>query len=331
MPANPRENRFILLFLALLVSAWGIFGWFDFGKQTQAGFETDGNNTVIRVNPGSEAELAGLQPGDRITRVQNIPVEDASALSRLPRLPAGERRSFVIERGEITLEFFIAYTLLPEGELRLARVATFIGFCFLLFPITAYFRSPSKATQVLAMMGIGLGLAFMGGPYIAAYDIRSITMVVTNLFVFLGLASMLFFLMIFPELRPAAARPFVRKLVFIPALLLWAFLSWRLLLTPTATDMLNIVTHVAAGLVIGSYFLFGLAVLLRSYRSINPMRRQALSLNQMLLGTILAVLPVIAAQYASVVSPQTLLPYQDYYFVALVLIPMTWSLSSSKA
>ena len=75
---------------------------------------------------------------------------------------------------------------------------------------------------------------------------------------------------------------------------------------------------------------FGLYLLLRNYsRTDRPLRKQ-LALNRMLWGTVAAIIPGVVAKLVTLVSPHTPLPGQDYYFVFLVLVPMTWALSAAR-
>ena len=58
--------------------------------------------------------------------------------------------------------------------------------------------------------------------------------------------------------------------------------------------------------------------------------RKAVALNWMLLGTVVAILPVMIAQLAYAFSPQSELPGQDFYFVTLALIPISWAWSARR-
>jgi hypothetical protein len=324
-------NLFILLILGLAVAIWGVLGWMDLENQTQLGYDTDGNNTVIQVYAGSPAEGVGLLPGDYIKFINGVSTEDAATLARQPRLEKGAERAYTIERDGEEITMIMRFGPLLDRTISLARAATIIGFCFLIFPLLAYFSNQSAATRVLALMGIGLGLAFMGGPYIAAFAIRSLTSAIANLFVLIGVGALLHFLLLFPHPRAFLDRFFGKKLVYFPAFALWVLIAYRVMFTPPATSALNTMTTVVAGVVIGGYFLISLFVMLRNYSRTNAQERKALSLNTMLWGSVVGLMPVTVAQLVSAASPQTVLPGQDYYFVTLALIPMTWALSASKS
>jgi hypothetical protein len=324
-----RDNRGLVLILCLIAALWGVLGWMDLKNQTQIGFSTDGNNTITQVYPGSPAEDVGLQPGDYIESIDGIPSSDAATLARQPRAKVGDSRSYTISREGQRRIMLVQHVPLLDRAQTLARVATLIGFGFLVFPMLALFRKQDIHTQILALMGVGLGMAFMGGPWIEAYGIRSVTLSIQNLFVFIGLAALLHFLLVFPHARPFIEKSYARKLLYLPAFVLWVLIAYRLIFTPTASTALNVLTNALAGLIIGGYLLLSLFMMLRNYSRTSKDERKALRLNLMLWGSVFGLLPVTVAQLVSVVSPQTVLPGQDFYFVTLALIPMTWSWSAS--
>lgn len=325
------DGRMLLSLLTLLVGSWGILGWFDLANETQAGFVTNGNNTVTQVYRGSPAQEAGLGPGDHITHIDGVSVEDAAAIARQARKKVGEVQRLTLASNGQTKELLITYGPLPQLELRLAHAAMMVGFCFLLLPLLAFFRQPIEATRVLAVMGIGLSLAFLDGPYIAAFSMRALAAAITSLFVLFGVAALLQFLLVFPRRRPWLQRSYGKKLLYLPAFVLWLLIAWRLLFTPAASPALNVLTSTLAGVITGTYFLLGLFQVLRNYSRTNQAQRQALKINSMLLGTVAALVPVTIAQLVAAFSPQSVLPGQDYYFISLVLIPLSWARSASLA
>ncbi len=331
MHQDSAEGRMLLCVLTLLVSIWGIVGWFDLPRQTQAGFVTNGNNIVTQVYTGSRAQAAGLKPGDHITHFDGIPVEDAATSARQPRKKAGEKQRITLDDHGKSKVLRVTYGPLPQHQLSLGRTAAIIGFCFLLFPLAAFFRQAVEATRVLAVMGIGLSLALMPGPYIAEFSLRSLTIAITSLFVLFGVVALLQFLLVFPQRRPWLQRPHGKKLLYLPAFVLWLLIAWRVLFTPTATPALNTLTNTLAGVIIGAYCLLSMFQVLRNYSRTDQAQRRALGLNWMLLGTVAGLVPVTIAQLVSAFSPQSVLPGQDYYFVTLALIPLSWSRSAGSS
>jgi len=322
------DGRILLSILSVLVVCWGILGWMDLPFQSRAGFETNGYNIVTRVGAGSPAEAAGLEPGVRITHFDGIPVEDAATLARRSHKKVGERQLITAEHSGKSRDFRIAYGPISQHEISLSHAKTIVGFCFLLFPLIAVWRNNREATRLLTLMGIGLSLAFMTGPYAAEFSIRAFSLAVISLFVTLGVAALLHFLLVFPHRRLWLNRPFGKKLIYLPAFILWLLIAWRLLFTPAASSALSLLTNAMTGIITGVYLLFSLFLVLRNYSLTDRTQRRKLRLNRMLLGTVLAIVPVTIAQLVFAFSPHSGLPGQNYYFVTLALIPLTWACSA---
>lgn len=324
-------DRSILLFMALVIAAWGMTGALDVRHRTEAGFTTDQNHVITNLEPGGPAEQVNMQVGDRIIRIDGADIGDTARMARLPRMEAGERRSYTIVRGEDTIRYRPAFRSLDVHTRSQEYLAAVIGFSFLLIPLTACLSRPNHATRVLALMGIGLSLSFFDGPYIVNYDIRAVAAVVAQLFVLLGLAAMIHFQLIFPAKRPLMQRAWGRKLVYIPMLMIWVLIGWRTLFTPSADSIAAFVSQFFSGVGITLYLVIGLFLLLRNYSRTDRSVRQRLALNRMLWGTVAAVIPSVVAQLVTIASPDTPLPGQEYYFAFLALIPITWSLSAARA
>lgn len=325
------SGRMLLGSLALLVAIWGVMGWFDLGSQAEAGFQTDTNNRVIAVHADSPAAEAGLLVDDSILKIGGFAAGDARSQARLPRMKAGDTRVFTVERDGAEREVSIVYLALSQQKLTFERVSLAVGFCFLLFPVLALFRAPNHATRLLAVMGTGLSMSLLQGPFIADAGVRAMTATISSLFVLVGMAALVQFLMVFPARRTFMDKSYAKTLIYLPALLLWLLLAWRLLFTPPASTALNIFHGLLTGIVEGGYFLFGLFLLLHNYSKTNRVQRKALGLNLMLWGTVLGLLPAVIGQLTTAFSPQSALPGQAYYFISLALIPMAWARSASRS
>ncbi len=330
MSEKRNEGRLLPVMLVALLLAWMVMGWQDLDEASQAGFDTDGNHTVTRVLADSPAAAAGLQRGDVIRRIERIDSQDTAAIARLPRARPGDVRVYTVLRDGEEQVVPIRYGPLLPRTLAMSRASAVIGLCFLLFPLLAWIRHPSDATRILSVMGFGLSLAFVPAPYIAEASIRAITTTVTTVFVLAGVAALLQFLLVFPRKRPWLNRPLGKRLLYLPALLLWAVLAFRILWMPPASTALNVVTNLLAGVVVGGYLLAALYLVLRNYSRTDRAERKRLALNGMIWGTVLGLLPATVAQLVDAFSPASALPGQDYYFASLVLIPLSWSRSASR-
>jgi hypothetical protein len=223
----------------------------------------------------------------------------------------------------------LTYEPLGDRVLSLAHGATIVGFCFLLFPLTAYFRRQSEASRVLTVMGMGLSLAFIAGPSVVDFGSRAVITAITTLFVLVGLAAMLQFLLVFPTMSRWIQRPMGKKLLYLPVLVVWLFLAWRILFTPPASSALNTLTTVATSTIVAAYLLLSLAVAVRHWRRSGTAERSSLSLGVMALGSVVGLGPAVLVQVVTAVAPHIVLPGQEYYTLAMVLIPLTWSRSAA--
>ena len=331
---RPRDGRYVLTALALMAAGWGLLGWLDLPDRGQAGFETDGIHRITLVRPGSAAEAAGLKTGDRITRFDGVDARNAKTLSHLPPKRPGDRQTLTVERVDEELQLTVTYGPVGEGERSIIRASLLVGCGFIFFPLLAFLRRPNEATRVLTLMGTGLGLAHLDGPMIEDFSVRAISGSIITLFVLFGFATMVRFLIMFPPPRAGVrgwfSGPYSRRLIYIPAILLWLLLAWRLLFTPEGTSVLNVFTQALAGVVMGTYLLGSLYRFLRNYSRTDRAQRDALALNGMLWGTVAGVLPGLVAALAESFSPEARLPGQDFYFISLVLLPLTWARSAAR-
>lgn len=323
-------DRLTLILMALLVAAWGVAGMMDVSQRTEAGFAMDRQHVITHLDPGGPAERVGMQLGDQVVGIAGHPIEDTATMARLPRVEAGERRAIVVDREEKRFQYRPAYRPLEMRARWREYLTAIVGFSFLLIPLTACLTRPSAATRVLALMGLGLSLAFFDGFYILNYQIRAIAVTIAQLFILLGIGAMVNFLLLFPAQRPVLQKSWSKKLIYLPMVFMWLIYGWRILFIPPADSGLVSASHVVTGLGVTAYLAIALYLLLRNYSRTERGERRQLTLNRMLWGTVFAIIPTAVAQLAAMVSPHTPLPGQQYYFVALVLIPITWTLSAVR-
>jgi hypothetical protein len=331
MNSAAAQGRTVFWLMAGLIAIWAFIGWNDLSQQTQAGFDTNGNHVVTRVYAASPAESAGLQKGDVLTHFDAVTTEDAATIARQPRKKEGDVRRLTLEREGESMDLDVAYDLISTKQVRLAQIKLIVGCCFLLFPLLAFSHKPGEATRILVVMGTGLSMAFFPSPYVADYGIRSLTSAVSSAFVLTGVAALLHFLLVFPRKRPWMNRSFARKVIYFPAILLWFLIAYRVLFTPPSTGALNGMTNFMAGIIMIAYLLLSLFRVLRNFSQTDRTIRKELALNSMLLGTVAGMLPATMAQLTAAFSPQSGLPGQEYYFVSLALIPLTWARSASRS
>jgi hypothetical protein len=167
------SRRTWYLIAAALIAAWGLLGLIDQPNVPFSGYQTDGDNNINLVRPGSPAEAAGLQVDDHITSIGGISVVDSRALAEQTRPDIGETRTLVVERDGATVDVDLTYGALTGTQRALAYASVILGFVFLVFGLLPYLKAPTRHAELLALTGLGLALAFFSGPYIASYGLRT--------------------------------------------------------------------------------------------------------------------------------------------------------------
>ena len=321
MDAN---NKTPLLVLAAVVVIYGVLGWLDVSNYAQGGWATDPDNTVTQVLSGSPAEAGGLQVGDKITSLGGIAVTDAKARLRRARPEVGETWEFVVERDGATMSLDITSGE-PVAERKfLAHAGFLVGFCFIGFTLRAYIQEQSASTQALAIAGILFSLVFITGPYFENYMVRSVDAAVGALLIWLGVASLLNFLLV--HLRSGGNR-----LVYLPGVAAGLFIAWRVLATPEATTALNNFSNIFIGVIAAFYLLASLVTVYRSFSGATASERESQGLKLMLIGALIGLVPPMIGILTGIVAPQVVLPGQNFYFLAFIAIPITWSMAVLKA
>ena len=317
------NNKTPLLVIAAVLVIYGIFGWLDVGNYAQGGWATDPDNTVTQVLSGSPTEAAGLKVGDKIISMGGIAMTDAEALTRRARPEVGETWEFVVERDGATVSLDVTFGE-PVAERKfLAHASFLVGFCFIGFTMRAYMQGPSASTQALALAGTLFSLAFLGGPYFENYMLRSINNAVTVVIVWIGVASILNFLLV--HLRSGGNR-----LLYLPGLAVGLFIAWRILATPEATSGLNNFGNILFGVVAAFYLIGSLVTVYRSFSGATASERESSGLQLMMIGALVGLVPPIVTIVVGVVAPKVVLPGQNFYFLAMIAIPITWSMAVLK-
>ena len=119
-------------------------------------------------------------------------------------------------------------------------------------------------------------------------------------------------------------------MLFAPCILAGLYLVYLNLATPATTSGLNTFTTVFLGLVASFYLLGSVFMIYRRYSGASAEERDAQGLNLMMIGTAVGLLPAGISVLIGVFAPQVFLPGQEFYFLALILIPITWSITPSR-
>jgi hypothetical protein len=327
--SNSDAPRHKNLFLALagLIVLWGILGVLDIGNVPYSGYNTDGDNNVTQVTAGSPAEAAGMQVGDRISSVGGVAVEDTRAGFNQQRAEIGETRTIVVARAGESLNLEVQYAAQPGDQQFLSYVGVLIGLCFLGFGLWAYTAAPGRQTTRLAALGLLFGLAFLGGPYIAAPVLSAIVGAVSIFAVLVGFAVLLDHVLNFPKESDGRR---VRA-IYVPAILVGLVPTVFTILRPDATSGINLFFRLLFGLFILGYFGLALIVMVKTFTRATPTEKAAHGLNLMLVGAVLGLGPLLISGIVNLISPQTVLPGQQYFALLLVLVPITFAIAAVKS
>jgi hypothetical protein len=335
---NAIRYRIPLLIVGALFVIWGILGLIDQRNVPYTGYLTDGNNTVIRVDPGSPAERAGLKKGDFVRSNGGISVEDSRALARRERPTIGQTRTLVVERrGETvpgaagaapaTESLDITYTNLPGRDAALGYAAFLIGLCFVGCGLSAYLKVPSRSTTLLGLMGLCIGLAFFAGPYFSSFFVRTLVSSIQSVIVMLSLAFLLHFMLEFPRQKAFLQKKHATKIIYGPAVLIALFVLFLIIVEPRATSGLNQISNILFGLFFVAYFGCAVVVMIHTYAKATPQERSEHGLNIVLAGILIGLLPVTIASLISIFAPRLVLPGLDFYFLTMILIPITLAMA----
>jgi hypothetical protein len=324
------KRRAFLIIVAALLVALGVLRQAGKRSDPYDGYLTDDSYSVIRVDTGGPAGLAGLKAGDRIRSIDGVSVEDTRGRARQDRGRIGQETTLVVETaGESTSDRSMATHSLsfrhaaPPADYAPRDLAGFlIGLCFLLCGVLAYHKVPSRSGRVLAFAGSCLGATLLGTPYFHSYPLRMFTQAVLGLALIAGFAALFHFMLEFPKPKSFLRRKHALKILYGPAVLLAVFLLFLVLVQPRATSNLNRWSNILFGLTIVAYFGGAAVAMLHSYLRATSLERTQYGLHVELAGILAGILPMTAEVLLAVLVPGLLLPGSDYYFLSLVFIPI---------
>ena len=175
------------------------------------------------------------------------------------------------------------------------------------------------------------GFSFFGGPYLSAYALRTAFGIVSTLLVVGGFAALLHFTLMFPKRKALLDKRHMRDWLYGPAALIFLFLLYRGLFQPAATSALNLITGILVGVLILGYFGLSLVAFVHSYVKATAQERRAQGLTYMLAGVLLGFLPILFVVMVGLVAPQVVIPGGNFFFLTIVLLPISMALAVMKS
>jgi hypothetical protein len=323
--------RRVLLTACGLLLLWGCLGMADVRNWPYTGYRAPRNRTVIQVAAGGPADLAGMELGDVIERVDGIAVGNLGALARQPRPKPGEERTFEVLREGETLRLGLTVGSLPTSRAIVAYGQIAVGMLFLLCGVWAYLTVPGAATGLLAVLGLCMGASLGGGPYIESATVRVVVGAAGFALILLFLAVFLHFLLVFPAAKGKLTRRRYIAAIYVPAGVL-ALAGFLYLLVPQSGDSTIGALFLALTVVLPvAYLGLSLAAIVRRYVKATRQYRADSGLNLLLWGTVLGLGPSIVGLLTQLVAPQVVLPGRQYVFAAFFIIPVTFALAAMRA
>ncbi len=324
------KHRILFLVFAVACTTLGLLRLYDRGNEPYDGYLTDGDKTVIRVDPGGPAAVAGLQVGDRLRSIDGIPFEDARARTRQPRGGIGQSTTLEFERpggsesdGPPTVLSLSFNHAAPPTEYAALNLAGFvIGLSFLLSGLIACFKVSVGSGKILALAGLCLGAAFLGVPYFASSSVRMVAQAILGVALVLGFASLFHFMMEFPKPKALLRRRHARAILYGPALVVALYLLFLVIVQPPASGALYRWGNLLFGLFLVAYFGGAALAMLHSYLRATSSERSRYGLHIELAGILLGILPVTIEAVLRMFIPSWIPPGADLYFLTVIFIPI---------
>jgi len=320
------SRRIIMLAAALAIGVWAVFGFADLPNRPEDGFRYDADGVVGRVEDGGPAQRAGLLVGDRIVSIDGIPLSEPTRIRRQRRAAIGETRPIVVERTddsgattreELEVTYASELASYPIGVIG----GALLGIMFLLCGVLAYLRAPSTQALLFGIIGIGLAVVLLPSPYLPTPGLRSFSSAVAIFAAFAVFVVLLHLVLIFPEPRSMLQRRAVVAALYLPGLLLGAVGAIQF----AQRGQPGPVVGVVGTLVLIGYMLLSIVALIHRYATATREIRVAYGLSLLAWGIVIGFGPLTVSAIVGLIAPSVSLPGSDYYFLAMALIPLSFT------
>ena len=319
----------LVYFLAVLFLVLGIMGYLDIKNYTYSGYQTNGDYTITRVEAGSPAEAAGLQAGDQLIMIDSLDVRDTKAWSDVPRTQVGQTKEFVVNRDGEEQSMSVTYSAQTGKDSMLNRLGWTMGLIFLLMGLWAFRSRGDWASFLFAMFALGFAGSFMGGPYIESGLLGDLVGTLRFSFVLLSFAFLVDFLLHYPKRNPAVDKANHTKMIYGPAVLLILFFLILTIMKADSTSGLNTFIRYAMLLFVVVYFGRSIIIMVRNYMGASDEEKSS-GMSLMFWGTVIGLVPILIVYVLGTLMPGTALPGEDYAFLTMTLIPISFAMALNK-
>lgn len=330
---NYRRQKLLFSILAVLVFCWAVSGALDITNIPYNGIVSSPDNVVIQLREGSPTAQAGLQVGDTITKIDNIPIEDAATLNNRARPAIGSDGSVTIKRGGIEQTLSFKYAAQPFAEI----VATsgsgiVIGLAFLILGLMVYLKNPTYLSRSFCGLSLLFAVVMFNPPYFAPSAERRIVFAILALLVGLMLAALLNYCLHYPRAKKIlTARPWVQEAIWIFAPAMALMLATIILTTPPMSPKRSILLSAGLSVVYGGYLLLSVIGIAHSFFKASAEERSSTGLNLMLVGVVIGFAPLLLALLVHNLSLHSgELPGERFYGLTMLAIPICMALALMK-
>ncbi|MFH0916881.1 MAG: PDZ domain-containing protein [bacterium] len=322
------KTRVLLLVLAALLVAWGLFGLLDLRNIPWGGFDHF-HSVVVEVNEGGPADRAGLRVGDRLLSLGGISLGDRD-WPRRPQPEIGDTRLLVVERtdessGVTTTENIeVTYSQEPTTASALSSVNWVIGLAFLLCGMLVYLKAPGTPSLLFSIAGLCFGGFLLPRPLIGSFDLRVLAGSIFFVALCIGCACFLHLLLIFPKRKRVMEKKKAGQLIYLPLAALALVGIIHSVWGPLGGAVRTIGAVLVAIVLLG-YLVLSMVALIHSYVKAAPHERAEEGLNTLLAGVLLGLLPITSMAVSGIFFSIGPLPGSRFYFLPLVLIPISFA------
>ena len=329
MDNQTTKYKTVLTIAGIIFIIWGILGVLDSKNYTYAGYFSDDNWTVNKVEEGSPAESAGFQIGDKVKSTGGILVTDSKALNKRDRAKIGETREIIVERDGEDVTLSLTYAAMTSKNRTNNMLGFFIGLLFIIFGLYANYKFKSALSNAFVVFSICFGFLFMSGPYISSNFLNTIVGIVSTAVVLFSFTSLAIYMLRYPP-KSSFLNSKNSKFIYIPMIILLTIVSILDIFQPEGSGTLNMVMRLLFGAFIIGYFLIAVITLVKKYLKATPTDRSLKGLNMMLLGTLIGIIPILIYFTTTTLSPGIELPGDDYVFITFVAIPIFFTIALQK-
>jgi hypothetical protein len=319
---RPDHQRFLLLFAAIVIAAWGVLGFFDRLHIGRGGFTYSPAYVINYVAPEGPGERAGLRVGDRVVTVAGIPVAELPLYSRWPRalVPGvGESLTLAVEREGQPLSFDVMYEGTPPSVVNLRIGAGLIGLSFMVCGLWALFAVGTTHARTLAYIGLAAGVATVGhGPFLGTWE--GVASHIQFAATFLLILLVLRFFIFFPKPKRLAKNQIFAGATFGVWMAFVVLLVVELIAHPRFYHTFG----PAGSLVMFAYFVLTLLMVIHTVATLPRGELWPSGMGVILLGLVVAIVPSVLAFFG------VRLPGAAYFPSLLIAIPLTLALGVRK-